>query len=133
MLPLKWVTIVPAHDGPLLLEFFGNGKLKSKKGNEMCWYRQHSLSLHNLFEFITRGWQPGAEINMVRNWRCDKKHWGGNMGESKINTATALQTNCIKDFCEYCGLDGARFHNAWMRKTYSPDSLRKAAHHAEPW
>ena len=40
MLPLKWVTIVPAHDGPLLLEFFGNGKLKSKKGNEMCWYRQ---------------------------------------------------------------------------------------------
>ena len=34
------VTIVPAHDGPLQLEFFGNGKLKSKKGNEMCWYRQ---------------------------------------------------------------------------------------------
>ena len=79
--------------------------------------------LHNLFEFITRGWQPGAEINMVRNWRCDKKHWGGNMGESKINTATALQANCIRDFCEYCGLDGARFHNAWMRKTYSLDIL----------
>ena len=43
------------------------------------------------------------------------------MGESKINTATARQTNCIKEFCEYCGLDGARFHNAWMRKTYSLD------------
>ena len=45
------------------------------------------------------------------------------MGESKINTATALQTNCIRDFCEYCGLDGASFHNAWMRKTYSLDIL----------
>ena len=38
------VTIVPAHDGPLQLEFFVNGKLKSKKGNEMCWYRQNSFS-----------------------------------------------------------------------------------------
>ena len=43
MVPLNCVTIVPAHDGPLLLEFFGNGKLKSKKGNEMCWYRQLSV------------------------------------------------------------------------------------------
>jgi hypothetical protein len=57
---------------------------------------------------------------MIRNWRKDKKDWGGNMGEEKINNTTAPKTNsCIKSFCAYAGLENDRFHNAWMRKTYS--------------
>ena len=28
-------------------------------------------------------------------------------------------TSCIKSFCAYAGLENDRFHNAWMRKTYS--------------
>ena len=28
-------------------------------------------------------------------------------------------TGCIKNFCAYSGLENDRFHNAWMRKTYS--------------
>ena len=47
-------------------------------------------SLHNLFTFVTRGWQPGdPKRHMLRNWRRDKKDWGGNMGEEKINNVTA--------------------------------------------
>ena len=28
-------------------------------------------------------------------------------------------TVCTKEFAKYCGMDGARYHNAWARKTYS--------------
>ena len=26
---------------------------------------------------------------------------------------------CTKDYAKYCNMDGARYHNAWARKTYS--------------
>ena len=90
----KWFlkgTFGSPHDGPLVLDFYVDGRLKRKSGNERCWYRETSYySLHNLFTFVTRGWQPGdPKRHMLRNWRRDKKDWGGNMGEEKINNATA--------------------------------------------
>ena len=86
-------TFGSPHDGPLVLEFYVNGRLKKKSGNERCWYRGINYSsLRNLFHFVSRGWVPGdPKIHMMRNWRKDKKDWGGNMGEDKINNITAPQ------------------------------------------
>ena len=72
--------------------------------------------------FVSAGWEPGNEMHLVRNWVKKDKKWGvQNMGEAKIDTATG--DTCIKEFTAYAGLDGERFHNAWMRKTYSGGKL----------
>ena len=76
--------------------------------------------MYNLFKFVTLGLTP--DKNILRNWNKRKKTFGTqNLGKDHIGTATALYHTWlgIKDWTDYCGLEGERFHNAWGRKTYS--------------
>ena len=71
---------------PLSITWLTNGKVRTKRGNDQCWYDSGKES-HNLFQFCAIG--LGENQNLMRYWKKDIRTMGTrNWGDRKISTIT---------------------------------------------
>ena len=114
-------TTLTAHK-QLKVKVSAEGKLIECEGCVDCWYA--------LFE---RFWERTTSSNTFR--REESRVRGSSVTGTRGTDPTGVPTTgwtrsissqvqkkegvCTRDFAAYCGMHGARYHNAWARKTYS--------------